>query len=228
MSWYTTAIVSITACLVQARKKCTQSGNFQLDLKSPSDFKILSSREVKTLFQKYNLSLQQVITLESVTSCVNIREFSKDTTTADSHENVAWKSEFTFFFQSPSWLFQLSYFVTCKRTLLDFLISMTRILVQEENEFCHCLFTSFTKREIRHFHGQSCSWRQRKCTRKCDARAKLLFCLVKLLLIWLSRRRRILNLWSFKNRIFSGQIELLLLIASQTCFRLIGSSFVSG
>ena len=76
--------------------------------------------------------------------------------------------------------------------------------------------------------GRLCSWRQRKCTRKCDACAKLLFCLVKLLLIWLSRRRRILNLWSVKNRIFSGQIELLPLIASQTCFRLIGSSFVSG
>ena len=36
------------------------------------------------------------------------------------------------------------------------------------------------------------------------------------------------TLWSVKNRIFSGQIELLLLIASQTFFRLIGSSFVSG
>ena len=35
-------------------------------------------------------------------------------------------------------------------------------------------------------------------------------------------------LWWVKNRIFSGQIELLLLIASQTFFRLIGSSFVSG
>ena len=35
------------------------------------------------------------------------------------------------------------------------------------------------------------------------------------------------TLWSVKNRIFSGQIELFLLIASQTFFRLIGSSFVS-
>ena len=34
------------------------------------------------------------------------------------------------------------------------------------------------------------------------------------------------TLWSVKNRIFSGQIQLLLLIASQTFFRLIGSSFV--
>ena len=36
--------------------------------KSPSDFKILSAWKLKTLFQKYNLSLQQVFTLPSVTS----------------------------------------------------------------------------------------------------------------------------------------------------------------
>ena len=34
--------------------------------------------------------------------------------------------------------------------------------------------------------------------------------------------------WSVKNRIFSGQIELLLLIASQMFFRLICISFFSG
>ena len=37
VSSYTTAIVSITACLAHAPKKCTQSGNFQFDIKSPSD-----------------------------------------------------------------------------------------------------------------------------------------------------------------------------------------------
>ena len=36
------------------------------------------------------------------------------------------------------------------------------------------------------------------------------------------------TLWSVKNRIFSGQIELLLLITSQTFFRLIGGFLVSG
>ena len=57
VSSYTTAIVSITACLPHAPKKCTQSGNFQFDKKSLSDFKILSSRKLKTLFQKYKLEL---------------------------------------------------------------------------------------------------------------------------------------------------------------------------
>ena len=37
VSSYTTAIVSITACLAHAPKKCTQSGNFQFDIKFPSD-----------------------------------------------------------------------------------------------------------------------------------------------------------------------------------------------
>ena len=90
---YTTAIVSIT----DAPKKCTQSGKFQFDIKSTSDFKILSAQKLNTLSKNTSLSLQQVFALESVTSCVNIREFLKDTTTAASHENVAWKSEFTFF-----------------------------------------------------------------------------------------------------------------------------------
>ena len=67
-----------------APKKCTQSGNFQFDIKSPSD----STRLLCSLFVK------------------------------------------------------------CKRTLLEL-----NIQVHEENEFCFCLFTSFTKREIRHFHG---------------------------------------------------------------------------
>ena len=57
MCLYMTAIVSIMACVAHAPKKCTQSGNFQFDIKSPSDFKILSARKLKTLFQKYKLQL---------------------------------------------------------------------------------------------------------------------------------------------------------------------------
>ena len=69
---YTTAIVSITACLGHAPKKCTKPGNFQFDIKSPSDFEILSDRKLKTLFQNTSFSLQQVFTLASATSGVNI------------------------------------------------------------------------------------------------------------------------------------------------------------
>ena len=145
---YRTAIVSMT----NAPKKCTQSGKFQFDIKSRSDFKVLSARKLNTLSKNTSLSLQQVFTLESVKSCVNIREFLKDTTTAASHENVAWKSEFTHFF---SLYRDNSNSLTLPHAseLFWSWISISHIQVHEENEFCHCLFTSFTKHEIRHFHG---------------------------------------------------------------------------
>ena len=89
MSSYTTAIVSITACLAHAPKKCTQSGNFQFDIKSPSDFKILSARKLKTLFQKYKLELTKGIHACIDHAFVNIREVNKPrqaTATKTSHE----------------------------------------------------------------------------------------------------------------------------------------------
>ena len=79
VSSYTTAIVSITACLAHAPKKCTQSGNFQFDIKSPSDPTRLLCQMQANFSEPYQSS---------------------------------WR----------------------------------------ENEFCYCLFTSFTKREIWHFH----------------------------------------------------------------------------
>ena len=56
------------------------------------------------------------------------------------------------FFQSLSWLFQLAYFAKCCELFWSW-NSINHIQVHEENEFCHCLFTSLTKRGIRHFHG---------------------------------------------------------------------------
>ena len=49
------AIVSLTACLAHALKKCTQSGNFQFDIKSPSDFKIVCPK-TKDTFPKIQAS----------------------------------------------------------------------------------------------------------------------------------------------------------------------------
>ena len=91
---YTTAVVSNTACLAHAPKKCKHSGNFPFDIKSPSDFKILSARKLQTLFQKYKLQLTTGIQacMGHVLRKYVYREFLKDTTRADSHENVAWKS----------------------------------------------------------------------------------------------------------------------------------------
>ena len=89
VSLHMTAIVSIRSCLAHAPKKCTQSGDFQFDMKSPSDFKILSARKLKALFQKYKLELTTGIhACISQASCVNTREFLKDTTTADRESHL--------------------------------------------------------------------------------------------------------------------------------------------
>ena len=78
-------------------------------------FKILSTQKLKTLFQKYKLELTKGIHACFDHAFVNIREFKVPRllkATKTSHKN-----KFTFF-QSLSWLFQLAYFVKCKRTLL--------------------------------------------------------------------------------------------------------------
>ena len=99
-----------------------------------------------------SLSLQQVFTLASVTSCVNIRKFLKDTTTTDNHENVAWKREFTCF-QFLSWLFQLAYLVKCKRNLLE--LNFYQPYPSSWREWMLSLFVYVLHKTwlIRHFHG---------------------------------------------------------------------------
>ena len=49
------------SAVAHAPKKCTQSANFRFDIKSPSDFKILSAQNLKTLYQKYKLELTTCI-----------------------------------------------------------------------------------------------------------------------------------------------------------------------
>ena len=145
VSSYTTAIVSITACLAHAPKKCTQSGNFQFDIKSPSDFKILSARKLKTLFQKYKLQLTT-----GIHTCIGhvlrkylyLREFFKDTTTGWQPRKRRMQKLIHFFFQSLSWLF----FVKCKGTLLE--LNFYQLYISKFMKrigFCHCLFMSVTK-----------------------------------------------------------------------------------
>ena len=50
--------------------------------------------------------------------------------------------------------------------------------MSNKGEFSQCWFLGDRKekREIRHFHVVVGQWRQRKCTKKGDASAKLLFC----------------------------------------------------
>ena len=134
------------------------------------------------------------------------------------------RSEFTFF-QSLSWLFQLAYFVKCKRSPLALNFYQPYPSSYRERKFCHCLFTSFTKREIRYSHvAESCSdgkemYKKAWCTCKVvvlpyQAIAFFTFSSplhLKLPIIYDT-------LWSVRNGIFSVQIELLPLVASETFF----------
>ena len=70
------------------------------------------------------------------------------------------KSELAFF-QSLSWLFQLTYFAKRKRTLLELNSQQPYPSSESERKFGHRSFTSSTKREIRYFHAVVLQWRQR-------------------------------------------------------------------
>ena len=116
VSSYTTAIDSIAARLALATKKCTQSGNFQFDINSP--FQNTLYPKTKDAFAKYKLDLTIGIHACIDHAFVNIREFKmprQPTATKTSHEK--WSHIFSV--SGLSWLFQLAYFVKCKRTLLE-------------------------------------------------------------------------------------------------------------
>ena len=53
---------------------------------------------------------------------------------------------------------------------------------RREIKFPRCLFTFSIKREIRHFHLMVVQKRKRNVQKKCDVRAKLMFCLLFFLL----------------------------------------------
>ena len=54
---------------------------------------------------------------------------------------------------------------------------------------CNITFTSSIKHEIRLFSRRSRGKTAKNCTKRCDTRAKLLFCFLNLLLLWRSRCR---------------------------------------
>ena len=231
---YTKAIVSIMACLAHVPKKCRQSGNFHFDIKSPSDFKILSARKLKTLFQKYKLQLTTCIhaCISHVLHEYIYRKILKDTMTADSHENIAQKSEFIFLSVS---IVIIPTHLLCRMQAnlsgAEFLSTISEFM-KRMNFVIACL-RPLQNVKLGIFTGSRAidgkeMYKKAWCTCKvvvlpCQAIAYLTFCC-----------RQILNFLLFKihcdpsKTIFSRQIELLLPIASQTFLRLISSSFVSG
>ena len=165
-------------------------------------------------------------------SCINIREFLKATMMADNHENVAWKREFTFF-QFLSWLFHHAYFANASELFWSWISINISKSMKRMNFVIVCLPPSqYMKLGIftgsRAVDGKE-MYKKVWCTCKvvvlpCQGIAYLTFSRPPHLYLPIIYD----TLWWVKNRIFSGQIELLLLIASQTLFWLIGSSFDCG
>ena len=113
--------------------------------------------------------------------CVTVQAENRDFKIQDATATrTSRKSEFGFF-QSLSKLFLSTYFVKCRRTLLELNSQGPYPSAAGETKFRRCLFTYSTKREIRHFHVVVVQKRAKKCTKERDARAKLLFCLLNVL-----------------------------------------------
>ena len=70
---------------------------------------------------------------------------------------------------------------------VKFLRILFRFKKIKENDIRHCMSTSSINRQIRRFHIVVMQWTSKKCTKKRDARAQLLFWSLNLLFFW-SRR----------------------------------------
>ena len=125
------------------------------------------------------------------------RDFKSDSTTRRQRERRL-KSEFAFFC-SLSQLFLPTYFVKCRRTLLELNSLGPYPSTEREIKFRRSLLTSSIKLEIRHCYVVVVQKRAKKCTKKREARAKLLFCFWNLLLFLRSRCR--LRRWILKSLI---------------------------
>ena len=151
-------------------------------MKSPSDFKILSARKLKPLFEKYKLQLT------CIHACIGhvlreyiYRKILRDTMTADSHENIARKSEFIFF--SVSIVIILNRLLCRMQANLsgaEFLSTISKFM--KRMSFVIACLRPLQNVKLGIFTG-SRPVDGKEMYKKRDARAELLFCLVKLLLI---------------------------------------------
>ena len=172
-SWVRTRRLS---SLAHAPKKYTQSANFQFDIKSPSDFKILSARNSHffSLYRDYSNSL-------------TLPNASVDSSGAE------------FLLTISKFMKRMNFVIACLRPSQNVKLG---------------IFTGSRAVDSKEMYKKA--W----CTCKvvvlpCEAIANLTFSSLLHLKVPIIYD----TLWSVKNRIFSGQIKLLLLIASQTFLR---------
>ena len=102
--------------------------------------------------------------------------------------------------QPLSRLFHLIQFVKCCLFFLELNSKRLYRRSQNEKESRRLVFTSSTKREIRHFHVVVVQWRQTNVQKRRDERAKL-FCQCNLLLFCRSR-------WRHRHRCLSSLLPL--------------------
>ena len=136
---------------------------------------------VRVMLHNFNITIRDKTTrISKSLNCKYFHGVLKTVGTLRSNDATAMperrlKSEFAFF-QSISQLFPPTYFVKCRRTLLELNSWAPYPNTVREIKFVRCLFTSSIKREIRHVHVVVVQKRAEKCTKKHGARAKLLFC----------------------------------------------------
>ena len=92
----------------------------------------------------------------------------------------------------------------------------------KRKKFCHCLFMSFTKREISHFHMVVVQWRQRNLQKSVMHEQSCCFALASYCFFLLSCRRCILNFLLLTIHCDPSETEFSqwMLIASETFFDL--------
>ena len=144
------------------------------------------------------------------------------TTTKTSHKEKKLR-----FFQSLSWLdYSNSLTLSNASEIFWNWISINHIQVQKRKKILSLLvYVLHETCEIRHFHVVVVQWRQRNICKKawCTCKVVVLPCQAIAFFTFSSPLHLKLpiiydTLWSVRNRIFSVQIELLLLIASETFF----------
>ena len=94
----------------------------------------------------------------------------------DGSENVTFKMNSRFSFQTLSRIFRFAKNVKCRRISLELIYWRPHSSLQRGRNIRRRLFTSSIKREIRNFSRSSRAVTVKKCTKKCDARLKLLIC----------------------------------------------------
>ena len=171
--------------------------------KIPIWFQNTVCRKLKTLFKKYKLELTT-----GIHTCIGhvLRNY-KDTATADGHENVSWKSEFTFFQSLTRLLCQMQ----ANSSGAEFVSTISKFM-KAMNFVTACLRPSQNVK-LGIFKGsRAVDGKEMYKKAWCTCKVVVLSCQAIAYLTFSSRRHLKLpiiydTLWSVKNRIYRGKLK---------------------